>query len=69
MEGDLLYLFGGSHAHSAPAGMTSRSLDTVWIFDLRRSADALVGTASGFRRTSAGGSGCRCRAGAQPQAS
>ena len=51
VEGDLLYVMGGSHSHGGPAGVNHRSLDMVWVFDLRRGA-ALVpgGAASGLRR-------------------
>ena len=48
VEGDTLYLLGGSRCHSDPAGRNHRSLDTVWIFDLRRAVEG--GTASGLRR-------------------
>ena len=36
VEGDLLYVMGGSHSYGGPAGVNHRSLDTVWVFDLRR---------------------------------
>jgi len=51
VEGDRLYVMGGSHSYGGPAGVNHRSLDTVWVFDLRRGA-ALVpgGAASGLRR-------------------
>lgn len=44
VEGDLLYVMGGSHSHGGPGGLNDRSLDTVWIFDLRRAgAESLSG--------------------------
>ena len=44
VEGDLLYVMGGSHSHNGPGGLNGRSLDTVWIFDLRRAgAESLSG--------------------------
>ena len=36
VEGDRLYVMGGSHSYGGPAGVNHRSLDTVWVFDLRR---------------------------------
>ena len=54
VEGDTLYLLGGSRCHSDPAGRNHRSLDTVWIFDLRRAVEGGLISALHTRRAAVG---------------